>query len=130
MTGQADDIIQHTDNPYLDVVVAGKFPPNPSELLSNEIFKNFIENLKQRYDYVVIDTPPLTASADATIVGRLSDGVVLVVRNDFVKKKIVQRSKEQLVRSGSRIFGVVLNRVKKGQEEYKNYSYGYYYGEQ
>ncbi len=130
LTGQADDIIQHTDNPYLDVVVAGKFPPNPSELLSNEIFKNFIENLKQRYDYVVIDTPPLTASADATIVGRLSDGVVLVVRNDFVKKKIVQRSKEQLVRSGSRIFGVVLNRVKKGQEEYKNYSYGYYYGEQ
>ena len=42
LTGQADDIIQHTDNPYLDVVVAGKFPPNPSELLSNEIFKNFI----------------------------------------------------------------------------------------
>lgn len=129
LTGQAKDIVFHTDNQYLDVIVAGKYPPNPSELLSNEVFKTFVDGLKQHYEYVIIDTPPLTASADATIVGNLSDGVVLVVRNDFVKKKIVMRSKEQIVRSGTRILGVVLNRVKKGQEEFKNYSYGYYYGE-
>ena len=129
LTGQADSIIQGTNNPYLDIVVAGKYPPNPSELLSNDTFKRFIENLKQEYDYIILDTPPLAASADATIVGQLSDGVVLVVRNDYVKKKIVQRTKEQLLRNGSRVLGVVLNRVKKGQEEFKNYSYGYYYDE-
>lgn len=127
LTGQANDIIYHTDNENLDVIVAGKYPPNPSELLSNEVFKTFLESLKKHYDYIIIDTPPMTIAADGILVGGLCDGLVFVVRNDFVKKKIVMRCKIQLVRNNIRVLGVVLNRVKKGQEEYKNYSYGYYY---
>ena len=111
----------------LDVIFTGKKPPNPTELLSNEIFEECIEIYKNAYDYIIIDTPPMTISMDAIITGRLSDGVVLVVRNDFVRKKDIKKVKSQLERNGSRILGVVLNRVQKNQIDYQGYDYYEYY---
>lgn len=127
LTKQASDIIYHTSRVNLDVIFAGKRPPNPTELLSNEIFEKMIENYKQEYDYIILDTAPMTISMDATITGRISDGVVLVVRNDYVRKKDIKKVKAQLDRNGSRILGVVLNRVQKHQVDYQGYDYYDYY---
>lgn len=126
LSKQTDQVINKTVNERLDVILAGKMPPNTSELLSGRLFKNVIEKLKPEYDYIIIDTAPMGVAMDGAIVGHLSDGVVLVVRNDFVKKKEVLRSKQQLERNGSRILGVVLNRVKKSQVDYQSYRYRYY----
>ena len=111
------------------MIFAGKIPPNPTELLSGELLEGIIGQLRHSYDYIIIDTPPMNVAMDASIIGRISDGVVLVVRNDFVKKQEVRKSKIQLERNGARVIGTVLNRVKKDQVDYQNYGYGKYYQE-
>ena len=126
LTNQAIDVINKTNIKNLDIILSGKIPPNPSELLSSNLFKLLIKSLKERYDYIIIDTPPVTVATDAVVVGRIVDGVVLVVRNDFVKRNSVQRAKMELERNGARIIGVVLNRVNKDQVDYKDYAYNYY----
>lgn len=126
LTNQAIDVINKTNIKNLDIILSGKIPPNPSELLSSNLFKLLIKSLKEKYDYIIIDTPPVTVATDAVVVGRIVDGVVLVVRNDFVKRNSVQRAKMELERNGARIIGVVLNRVNKDQVDYKDYAYNYY----
>lgn len=126
LTKQADDVILSTTNPRLDVILAGKMPPNSIELLSGRIFKLLIEKMRNEYNYIIIDTAPMGVAMDAAITGSVSDGVVLVVKNDFVKKKEVVRVKQQLERNGSRIIGVALNGVKKNQLDYQSYRYKYY----
>ena len=81
--------------------------------------------LKEEFDLIIIDTPPMGIGADATIVGRKVDGVLMVVRNNFVSKKSVKKVKDDLVRTGSKVVGVVLNRIEKHQSDYYDY-YGYY----
>ena len=117
VSGQSKDFIYQTDVDGLFVVLSGKKPPNPTELLSNSSFEEF--------DLIIIDTPPMGIGADATIIGRNVDGVLMVVRNNFVSKKSVKKVKDDLVRTGSKVIGVVLNRIEKHQSDYYDY-YGYY----
>lgn len=126
LTNQSNDIINSTNIKNLDVIFSGKTPPNPSELLSSKIFEAFIDMLKDKYDYIIIDTPPVNIAIDAVIIGRISDGTVMVVRNDFVKRSEIRRAKVELERNNVRIIGILLNRVKKTQLDYKNYVYKYY----
>jgi capsular exopolysaccharide synthesis family protein len=125
LTGQSKEYVNATSIPNLFISFAGKKPPNPSELLSTEKFDKTIENLKEVFDYVIIDTPPVAVAMDSAIIGRKSDGVIFVVRNEYAKKKVIQRSKISLERNGCRLVGVVLNGVKKSQSQYGGY-YGYY----
>lgn len=127
LTKQSQDFIASTNIPHLYVIMAGKNPPNPTELLSGTVFDTLIERLKEEFDYIVIDTPPVSVAMDATIVGRKSDGVVLVIKNEFAKKKAIKRAKVELERNGARIVGVVLNGVKKNQLDYSGYGYDKYY---
>lgn len=127
LTRQSKNIIQATNVENLFVILSGKRPPNPTEILSGQLFEKMIENLRKDFDYIIIDTPPVTVAPDATIVGRKSDGVVLVVRNEFTKKKIIKRAKLELERNQVRLVGVVLNRVKKNQLDYSGYGYDKYY---
>ena len=119
VSGQSKDFIYQTDVDGLFVVLSGKKPPNPTELLSNSSFE------KEEFDLIIIDTPPMGIGADATIIGRNVDGVLMVVRNNFVSKKSVKKVKDDLVRTGSKVIGVVLNRIEKHQSDYYDY-YGYY----
>ena len=121
VSGQSKDFIYQTD---VDVL-SGKKPPNPTELLSNSSFEKMLEALKEEFDLIIIDTPPMGIGADATIIGRNVDGVLMVVRNNFVSKKSVKKVKDDLVRTGSKVIGVVLNRIEKHQSDYYDY-YGYY----
>ena len=125
VSGQSKDFIYQTDVDGLFVVLSGKKPPNPTELLSNSSFEKMLEVLKEEFDLIIIDTPPMGIGADATIIGRNVDGVLMVVRNNFVSKKSVKKVKDDLVRTGSKVIGVVLNRIEKHQSDYYDY-YGYY----
>lgn len=125
VSGQSKDFIYQTNIDGLFVVLSGKKPPNPTELLSTPSFEKMLEVLKEEFDLIIIDTPPMGIGADATIVGRKVDGVLMVVRNNFVSKKSVKKVKDDLVRTGSKVVGVVLNRIEKHQSDYYDY-YGYY----
>src|SRR3989441_4333657 len=124
--GKIDDLIHHaSENLYL--MPAGPTPPNPAELLSSGKMKRLIEIMAERYDHVVIDTPPLGSVTDPVILSTMVDGVVLVVHAGRNKRNAVQRACRELSAVGARIFGVVLNNVNMKREGYADYQY-YYYG--
>jgi capsular exopolysaccharide synthesis family protein len=124
--GKIDDII-HQASENLCVIPAGPTPPNPAELLSSGKMKRLVEFLAERYDHVVIDTPPLGSVTDPVILSTMVDGVVLVVHAGRNKRNAVQRACRELSAVGARIFGIVLNSVNMKREGYADYQY-YYYG--
>lgn len=130
LTGQREmgDIIYNTNNRNLDVVFAGPYAPNPAELLEEELFAELLRYAKERYEYVIIDTPPMANLIDGAIVARYCDGAVMVIESEAISYRLEQRVKEQLERSGCRILGAVLNRVDMSSVPYyKKYGrYGKY----
>lgn len=127
LSRQSRNYLFPTNVDNLFVILSGKNPPNPSELLSSPIFDQLIGALKENFDYVIIDTAPMAVSMDATIVGRKSDGLVMVIRNEMTRKKNLRRIRADLERNGVRLVGAVLNRVKKNQIDYGDYRYEKYY---
>lgn len=115
LSEQYNQIILETSIPNLSLILSGKQPSNPTELLLSERFSFMLYQLRERYDYIIIDTPSLADAIDASIIGRYADGIVLVIRSDYVKRKTVEKSKRQLLRNGGKIVGVVLNRLDKIQ---------------
>ena len=111
-----------------DIIFAGPIPPNPSELLGGDAFKNMLEVLRMKYDYVIVDTPPLGSVIDGAVVGAICDGTVLVVESGAISYKFAQNVKEQLDKVGCRILGCVLNKVNTKKNPYYGKYYGYYYG--
>lgn len=128
LTGQTEHYICKTNMDCLSIILAGKRPPNPSEILSNRRLREIADELRNQFDYIILDTPPVSAGADASIVARVVDGCIIVVRNEYTQKAAVKRSIKELETNGGRVIGVVLNRVKKDSSEYGHYGYyGYYY---
>lgn len=114
----------------LDVVLAGKAAPNPSELLSHELFGELLEMLKSKYDYVIIDTPPASIVTDASIVGRQADGAIMVVRQKFTDSDTLKKVKNRLENNGVNLIGTVLNNyniLNNARAVASDYSY--YYGD-
>lgn len=107
----------------LDVLTSGVIPPNPITLLDSQRMASLIEMFSANYDFTLIDTPSLRAEADAPILGKMVDGVLLVVRPGVVDADSGAFSKEFLERSGQNVLGQVLNGV---MPENKPYSYSYY----
>lgn len=123
-----DEVICATNVENMYVVFSGLVPPNPSELLSNSSFTALIKALRDTYDYVIIDTPPLGSVTDASIVAQKCDGAVLVVAANMVSYKFVQSSLEQLHKTQCKILGTVLNKVDISGDGYYGKYYGSYYG--
>lgn len=130
LTGNAtveDALIQFEDL-GIHVLTAGAVPPNPSEMLSAEPMRKLVEDLKAAFDYVILDTPPVSVVTDAAILGRYADGALLCVRSDFAPKETVQLAKERLTAVGVRILGVVLTGFDaKNDHKSSAYSYTYEY---
>lgn len=125
------DVICKTNFPRLYMIFAGPVPPNPSELLGGENFEAILQKARQLFDYVIVDTPPLGSVIDAAVAAKRCDGTILVVENNAISYKFVQNVKEQLDKSGSKILGVVLNKVDMSTKSvYGHYGryYGKYYG--
>lgn len=124
LSGQCDIESYQTNVEGLHILLSGKKPPNATDLLINKRFEKAIQEAKSFFDYVIVDTPPVLVGADASIVGRQCDGVVMVVRSEQAKKKNIKRSKQDLERNGVRLIGAVLNGVKKSKLN-KDYYYTY-----
>lgn len=132
LTGQAEieDIIYETETEGFYLSVAGPLSPDPTSLLDSDQFQEFIDKVREDYDYVIIDAPPLGVVIDAAIIGKYCDGAVLVIEQGVIKRKVVQDVIKQLKRGKVRILGAVLNKVDErigayGAYDYK-YSYSYY----
>jgi len=118
------------DNLYL--VPSGKIPPNPSEMVNSGKMAFTLNHLSQVYDFVIIDTPPVLPASDALVLSPGTDGVLLVIKANQVNRKYIQDAVKQLESVGTKILGVVLNRVDMKRESYyRHYSkyYTSYYGE-
>ena len=118
---QFTDAIQKTDVDSLDILTCGEIQGRPSQLLESAEMKSILEEAGKEYDLVVIDTPPVSACADAATLGKYSDGVVLVTRPSFTNKEMLQRAVSELTRDRITILGVVVNGMSNLTEKYYRY---------
>lgn len=126
---QIDKAIVKSGIERLDVILSGDIPPNPSELLGSTRMSALLEQLRERYDYVILDTPPVNMVTDAVVLAPKSDGVLFVVRANCSERGLVARAVEQLQYANTKILGFVLDDVvaSGGSYRYKKYG-GYGYG--
>lgn len=115
------EALYQTQYPTLQLIFAGKYPPNSVELLNGKYFSALIKETRKAYQYVIIDTPPLGRVIDAAVVAPNCDGTVLVVGNS-TRYRQAQDVVEQLKKSGSKILGVVRNNTKKKDSAYYYHS--------
>ena len=116
--------IYSTDVRGLYVMPSGAVPPNPSELLANERMQTLISEMKEVFDYVIIDSAPLGMVVDAAVMAPLCDGVVLLIESGSVSYRLAQDVTKQLKNTQCPILGVVLNKVERSRGGY--YGYGKY----
>lgn len=108
----------------LHYIARGKVPPNPSELLMNQRFAEVMEQLMPRYDLVLIDTPPILAVTDASIIGHMAGTCLLVVRFGLNQAREIALARQRFAQNGVEIKGAIFNAVERRSSGY--YSYGYY----
>lgn len=114
----------HRYNNNLVILTSGKIPPNPSEMLSSKAMTTLLDALKQNFDYIILDTPPVQAVTDSQILATKADGTILVVRAERTKKDSVQSAINLLKKVNADIIGTVLNGLDNSRNKYY-----YYYGE-
>jgi capsular exopolysaccharide synthesis family protein len=115
--------------PYMSFLSAGTHAPSPADLLTTHTMRVFLDALKGRFDWIVLDTPPVGAVSEALVLGSLTDGVIVVAGAEMVPRKAVAHTVERIGETGCRVLGVILNRaqVNKHSYYYGRY-YGHYYG--
>lgn len=122
------EVIQkYSDNLY--ILTSGILPPNPAEVVASNKLKNFIEEMKSHFDYILLDSPPVIAVTDAQILSSFMDGVILVVSSGEAEKELVKKAKDLLDKVNANIIGVVLNKLELKSRKGYGYYY-YYYGEE
>jgi capsular exopolysaccharide synthesis family protein len=121
-----DDALQASEElgPFLRILPAGPIPPNPSELLASARMQSVIEALNERYDIVLIDTPPTLPVADAMVVSRLADAVLVVASVGSTNRRDMHRALELMRNVSAPVIGTVLNRAKESLRD--EYGYGSY----
>ena len=129
-----DDVIKKTEVENLDLITAGDIPPNPSEMVASERMKEFLKEARDRYDFVLLDSPPVIAVTDAAILTTRVDATILVVSSGLTGKSEIKRAINLIKNVQSNVLGVVLNAldIKKIYGSYyyyfHYYQYYYYYG--
>ena len=120
------EIAHPTEVPNLDVVCCGAIPSNPSELIGSKRMFQFLEEVSQKYDRVILDCPPISAVADPLVIGSMSDGMLFVTKFNKIRREHAQRSVQRIQDAGIHIIGLVLNDIDfEGKDSYY-YSYYYY----
>lgn len=130
LSGQAEmsEVIYGTHQKNFFLTPTGLFPSNPTELLANARFQKLILGLKETFDYIIIDTPPLGNVIDAAIVAQICDGSILVIAADTSSRAEAKSVIHQLKTANSNFLGVVLNKVDIRTGSYYGKKYGSYYG--
>lgn len=124
-TCKKEDLIKHTKY-GIDVIFTGSKTPYPAKVLESELIKSLLEEGKQIYDYIILDTPPVSVVVDPILVSKYVDGVLFIVRAEKTKKAVIKESLKILENAQANIIGLVLTSVK---DKYTRYSYKYYYYE-
>ncbi|MBI2164993.1 MAG: polysaccharide biosynthesis tyrosine autokinase [Chloroflexi bacterium] len=122
-------VVQPTDVPGVSLIGSGPHPPNTVELLQSERMAAVLKELKDQFDVVILDSPPVLGLADVVVLSPLCDGALIIVDSDRTRPKTLQLAKESLERGKARVLGVVLNKVDMKRESYYYYYnyYNYYY---
>ncbi|MCF1750133.1 polysaccharide biosynthesis tyrosine autokinase [Mariniradius sp. RY-2] len=120
------DIIQKTENPFLDIIYAGVIPPNPSDLLGSYRFASLVKDLKLRYDVVVLDTPPVGLISQSLEVAKHVDMILFVLRQNFSEMSFIEDINDLKTKKGIQHLYAILNGVSAKDLAYKGYNYGYY----
>jgi len=123
-----DDCIQRLPIANLSLLPCGPIPPNPAEMISSLKMRELLLSLREHYDHIIIDSPPLLKVTDPVILSTMVDGVILVVHGGKSTRDAVRRTRHELAIAGAKVFGVVLNNVNADRGESDAY-YGSYYGE-
>jgi polysaccharide biosynthesis transport protein len=125
LTGQRgpEEVIRPTALDHLSLLSAGTVPPNPAELVGSKKMQETIAYLREGYDYILIDSPPVMQVSDAVLLSTMVEGVVLVVNSQQTPKDVVREARARLGYARAKILGVVLNRV-----DLRGRPYAYYYG--
>jgi capsular exopolysaccharide synthesis family protein len=131
LTGTEDleTSIRQTNIANLSILSSGPRPPNPAELLTSTKTRTFLEELKTRFDRIIIDSPPLLTVADTSILANIVDGVIYVIRAGALNIDMILRGKQRLSEVKSRVIGVILNNVNVKKDD-SYYYYHYYYAEE
>lgn len=127
---KVSDILQKTHINNVFVATSGPIPPNPAELIDSEVMSTMLKKILEKVDFVFIDTPPLIGIVDPILVGKHSDGLILVTWGGKTRIDNVKKAKEEIDRFGIRLIGLVLNKIDFKRSEYSynyNYSYNYSY---
>jgi capsular exopolysaccharide synthesis family protein len=117
-----DEAIKHTDIPNLDVLPCGPVPPNPSELLHTKRFAQVLKDCRNRYERIILDSPPTSAVTDPAVLGNLADGVILIVKGASTTREAAAHARRQLISAKNRLLGVIVNEI-----DFSNPGYGYHY---
>ena len=122
-----EDIIHISSfNPHLDVIYSGMIPPNPTELLSNGRYEILLEELKGKYDYIILDTAPLLLVTDTFLIAELADATIYVSRSKYTEKALLEFANTNIDQKKIKNVGFVLNDVNRENLGYSNkYGYGY-----
>jgi len=123
-----EDALQASSiQPNLWVLPAGPVPPNPAELVASDKMAELCRVLAERFEHVIIDSPPVLVVTDATVMAGLADGVMLIAESGKTHRAGLMRTRAILENAGAHILGVVLNKLDFRREGYYGYGYGYYY---
>ncbi len=141
-----EDVVYHNLRPGLDCLTSGSIPPNPAELLASESMKELLDDLSRIYDYILLDTPPVTVVTDAAALSRYVSGVMIVVREGYTNHESIEQALKLLKIAHAKVLGFFVNDVEiagMGYGAYRNsysksykykynyrynYKYGYKYG--
>ncbi len=126
LEGNFDEAVNETCVPNLSVITSGPVPPNPAELFHTDKFKQLLAEATKRFDRVILDSPPVAAVTDPTIVSTLVDGTVLVARAFSTRKDLARHALRSIEDVGGKMAGAVLNAVDFSRLEYKYSHYNYY----
>lgn len=122
-----DEVVNRNVYEGLDVVTAGIIPPNPAELLESSRVGDIIKKFSEKYDVVIIDTPPLSPVSDAAIIAPFTDGMIITVNVGIVPRDVFKSAVQSIVKSGISIVGTVVNNIDSRQEKkfepYSGHSY-------
>jgi len=123
-----EEITNSTQIPNLDVILSGPIPPNPSELILSDAMKELIDELKQKYDYVILDTPPVGLVADSLELVQFADVTLYIVRQNYTKKEMITLLNTRIKRGELNNVSIVLNGYENKAKYGTAYGYGYGYG--
>ncbi len=122
-------MMRHHEESNLHLLTAGPSSPSPAELLGSEQMRRMLALLASKFDYVIVDSPPLISFTDGVLISTMVDGVVLIVHGGRTSPSLVRRSKQVLQDVGARLLGVVLNNVELQSDDYYYYQHYHSYYE-